>query len=424
MLRDLKRQVRTAQLTAQRRVNTELVSLYWSIGNTILERQADQGWGSSVIARLAEDLRAEFPAMRGFSRSNFFYMRGFAKAWPGRAAIVQQAAGLLPWGHIMLLLDKLEDLAARDWYAERAAEYGWSRNLLMNQIMNRTRERIGSSPSNFAGHLAPSDSDLARELAKDPYVFDFLDLTADVAERDLEQALMGRLVDTLRELDEGFAFVGRQVHIEVAGDDFFIDLLYFHTEQLRYVVIELKTGRFEPAYAGQTWLGGALGGRALSPRREEPPPASERRDVLRPLERDRLDQESAHERPVDQRHRADRHRLRQRGDERAERGLGQSPHLHLERGAARGDPHDSWLGRHRAEREETIVGARGRRLDEFRVAVGQLVVERLTAEVGAGDGEEDGAHGRLQTRWASWWSEKAGPISWTPNGRSSTTPAE
>lgn len=251
VLRDLKRQVRTAQLTAQRRVNTELVSLYWTIGNTILQRQADQGWGSSVIARLAEDLRAEFPAMRGFSRSNLFYMRGFAKAWPDRDALVQQAAGLLPWGHIMLLLDKLEDPAARDWYAERSAEHGWSRNVLMNQIMNRTRERIGSSPSNFAGHLAPSDSDLARELAKDPYVFDFLDLTADVAERDLEQALMDRLVDTLRELGEGFAFVGRQVHIEVAGDDFFIDLLFFHTEQLRYVVIELKTGRFEPAYAGQ-----------------------------------------------------------------------------------------------------------------------------------------------------------------------------
>jgi predicted nuclease of restriction endonuclease-like (RecB) superfamily len=251
VLHDLSQQVRSAQLTAQRRVNRELLNLWWTIGDTILQRQADQAWGSAVVARLAEDLRAEFPAMKGFSRSNLFYMRAFAQAWPQREQLVQQAAGQLPWGHIMLLLDKLEDQTARDWYAERAAEFGWSRNVLMNQIMNRTRERIGAPPTNFAGQLAPADSDLARQLAKDPYVFDFLDLTRDVAERDLEQALMDRIVETLRELGAGFAFVGRQVHFDVDGDDFFVDLLFFHTEQLRYVVIELKTGKFEPGYAGQ-----------------------------------------------------------------------------------------------------------------------------------------------------------------------------
>jgi predicted nuclease of restriction endonuclease-like (RecB) superfamily len=251
VLGELKQQVRSARVTAQRRVNSELIALYWSIGNTILERQADQDWGAGVVARLAEDLRAEFPAMKGFSRSNLFYMRAFARAWPSRNQLVQQAAGLLPWGHVMVLLDKLDDQPDRDWYAEQAAKYGWSRNVLMNQLMNRTRERIGSAPSNFAGQLAPTDSDLARQLAKDPYVFDFLDLTSDVAERELEQALMDRIVETLRELGVGFAFVGRQVHFDVAGDDFFVDLLFFHTEQLRYVVVELKTGKFEPAYTGQ-----------------------------------------------------------------------------------------------------------------------------------------------------------------------------
>ncbi|WP_259336111.1 PDDEXK nuclease domain-containing protein, partial [Clavibacter californiensis] len=205
-------------------MNSQLIQLYWSIGATILERQADEGWGTAVVARLAGDLRAEIPAMKGFSRSNLFYMRAFAEAWPDRDHVVQQAVGLLPWGHITVLLGKLDDRAARDWYAARAAEHGWSRNVLTNQIMNRTLERIGAPPTDFAGQLAPADSDLARELGKDPYVFDFLDLTEAVSERGLEPALMDRIVDTLRELGAGFAFVGRQVHFDVDGDDFYVDL--------------------------------------------------------------------------------------------------------------------------------------------------------------------------------------------------------
>ncbi len=251
VLAQLKERVRVARLSAQRRVNTELIRLYWSIGNTILGRQETQRWGAGVVRRLAEDLRAEFPAMKGFSRSNLFYMRSFAQAWPDGEQVVQQAAGLLPWGHILVLLDKLNSQDDRDWYAEKATEHGWSRNVLTNQIMNRTRERIGSAPTNFDGRLASPDSDLARQLAKDPYVFDFLDLTDEVAERDLEQALMDRIVETLREFGAGFAFVGRQVHFDVDGDDFFVDLLFFHTEQLRYVVVELKTGKFQPAFTGQ-----------------------------------------------------------------------------------------------------------------------------------------------------------------------------
>jgi predicted nuclease of restriction endonuclease-like (RecB) superfamily len=251
VLAALRDRVRGARAQAQRRVNTTLTELYWSIGRTRAEKQEAGGWGTGVLNRVADDLRAEFPEMKGLSRSNLKYMRAFAKAWPAGSPFGQQAVGQLPWGHITVLLDKIDDQESRDWYASRAAEYGWSRNVLTNQIMNRTRERIGAPPSNFVGQLAPADSDMAREIGKDPYVFDFLDLTDEVAERDLEQALMDRMVETLRELGAGFAFVGRQVHFDIDGDDFFVDLLFFHTEQLRYVVIELKTGKFEPAFAGQ-----------------------------------------------------------------------------------------------------------------------------------------------------------------------------
>lgn len=250
VLEALKRQVRDARFQAQRRVNADLVTLYWRIGRTILAEQASARWGSGVLERLANDLRAEFPEMKGFSRRNLMYMRAFAAAWPSDAK-VQQAVALLPWGHMTVLLDKLDDQAARDWYANAAASHGWSRNVLMNQIMNHTRERTGSALTNFETRLTAPDSDLARQISKDPYVFDFLDRTEDLAERDLEQGLMDRLVDTLRELGAGFAFVGRQVHFDVDGDDFYLDLLFFHVEQLRYVVVELKTGKFQPEHAGK-----------------------------------------------------------------------------------------------------------------------------------------------------------------------------
>jgi predicted nuclease of restriction endonuclease-like (RecB) superfamily len=250
-LGSLKRRVRDAQVRAQRTVNTQLIELYWSIGRSILSEQEKQGWGAGVMDRLAHDLRLEFPRMTGLSRSNLFYMRAFAAAWTEELPIVQQAVGQLPWGHVTVLLDKLEDIDTRAWYAAAAAKNGWSRHVLLNQIKNRTLERTGAAPSNFSAELAPADSDLARQIAKDPYVFDFLELTEDAAERDLEQALMDRIVDTLRELGTGFAFVGRQVHFDVAGDDFYLDLLFFHIEQLRYVVIELKTGKFQPEHAGK-----------------------------------------------------------------------------------------------------------------------------------------------------------------------------
>ncbi|MFH5879329.1 YhcG family protein [Arthrobacter sp. NA-172] len=249
LLRALKNRVRAARTEAIRTVNTQLIDLYWSIGKTILERQEVEQWGSGVIGRLAEDLRAEFPEMKGLSRRNLFYMRGFAAAWS--ESIVQQPVAQLPWGHITVLLDKAGTPEQRSWYAAAAVEYGWSRNVLLNMMMNKTMERTGAAPSNFVQQLVAQDSELAQQVAKDPYNFEFLGLTGEIAERDLENALTSRITETLRELGPGFSFVGRQVHFDVDGDDFYVDLLFSHIEQSRYVVIELKTGKFQPEHAGK-----------------------------------------------------------------------------------------------------------------------------------------------------------------------------
>lgn len=249
-LAELKEQVHAARFTAQRRMNSELVGLYWRIGQTIATRQVSEGWGAKVIGRLANDLRTAFPEVKGFSPRNLTYMRTFAAAWPD-LPIAQQAVAQLPWGHVTVLLDRLSDQALRSWYSDQALAHGWSRNVLEHHIRTNAHERFEAAPSNFGRVLGRSDSDLAQQITKDPYVLDFLAVDSDVKERGLEQALVDRIIDTLRELGDGFAFVGRQVHFDVEGDDFFVDLLFFHVEQLRYVVIELKTGKFKPEYLGQ-----------------------------------------------------------------------------------------------------------------------------------------------------------------------------
>lgn len=250
-LEELKQHVHAARLRVQRQANSELLLLWWRLGRTILERQRSEGWGARVVDRLAADLRAEFPSMRGFSRSNLSAMRSFAAAWPEESAIVQQPVGRLPWGHVVALLTKLDDQGLRDWYAAKDAHHGWSRAVLIHQIATRLHEREGAAPSNFSGALEAPGSDQARELTKDPYALDFLAVDGDTTERALEDHLVDRIVETMRELGPGFAFVGRQVHVEIDGDDFYIDLLFFHVEQLRYVVIELKTTKFDPRDAGQ-----------------------------------------------------------------------------------------------------------------------------------------------------------------------------
>ncbi|MEF8716212.1 MAG: PDDEXK nuclease domain-containing protein [Candidatus Accumulibacter necessarius] len=249
-LAELKTRIHTAQQRAALAVNRELVLLYWQIGHDILERQAKQGWGAKVIERLAHDLRTAFPGMKGFSRANLMYMRAFAGAWPD-AEIVQQAVGQLPWGHNLVLLTRLKDPAMRLAYAQRAIQHGWSRNVLNIHIETRLLEREGQAVTNFEAQLSAPQSDLARNTLKDPYLFDFLGVGKEADEREIESAIVQHITRFLLELGAGFAYVGRQVHIEVGGDDFFIDLLFYHLKLRCYVVVELKAGDFKPEHTGQ-----------------------------------------------------------------------------------------------------------------------------------------------------------------------------
>jgi len=247
---DLKGRIHSAQQRATLAVNQELVLLYWQIGRDILARQSEQGWGAKVIERLSHDLRTAFPDMKGFSRANLMYMRAFAEAWPN-PEIVQQLVGRLPWGHNLVLLTRLKDTQQRMDYARSAISHGWSRNVLNIHIETRLLERTGTAVTNFDARLPKPQSDLASESLKDPYRFDFLGLTDAAQEREIEHALVKHVTDFLLELGAGFAFVGRQVQLDVGGDEFFIDLLFYHLKLRCYVVIELKAGKFKPEHLGQ-----------------------------------------------------------------------------------------------------------------------------------------------------------------------------
>lgn len=249
-LAELKTRIHTAQQRAALAVNRELVLLYWQIGRDILERQSREGWGAKVIDRLAHDLRIAFPDMKGFSPRNLKYMRSFAQAWPD-ADFMQAVLAQLPWYHQIALLDKLDDAEARRWYAAQAIEHNWSRNILVMQIETHAWARLGNAVTNFAERLPAPLSDLARESLKDPYRFDFLGLHDDAQERAVEGALVKHVTQFLLELGAGFAFVGRQVLLDVGGDEFFIDLLFYHLKLRCYMVIELKGGKFKPEHLGQ-----------------------------------------------------------------------------------------------------------------------------------------------------------------------------
>lgn len=247
---ELKSRILCAQQRAALAVNHELIALYWKIGRDILARQAAKGWGARVIDRLAHDLRTEFPDMKGFSRTNLLYMRSFAQAW-SEEQIVQQAVGQLPWGHNLVLITKLKTEEERLAYAQKTVEHGWSRNVLVMQIERGLLTRQGQAVTNFEQCLPEPQSDLARESLKDPYRFDFLGLGDEAQEREIEKALVRHVTEFLLELGAGFAFVGKQVHLEVGGDDFFIDLLFYHLKLRCYFVIELKAGDFKPEHLGQ-----------------------------------------------------------------------------------------------------------------------------------------------------------------------------
>ena len=249
-LTELKARIHGAQQRATLAVNRELVLLYWQIGRDILDRQGREGWGAKVIERLAQDLRNAFPEMKGFSPRNLNYMRSFAEAWPD-GEFVQAVLAQLPWYHQLALLDKLKSANERRWYAAKAIEHNWSRNVLVVQIETRLLERQGQAVTNFPLALPKPQSDLARESLKDPYRFDFLGLSDQAQEREIEHALVKHVTEFLLELGAGFAYVGRQVLVTVGGEEFFIDLLFYHLKLRCFVVIELKAGAFKPEHLGQ-----------------------------------------------------------------------------------------------------------------------------------------------------------------------------
>ncbi len=246
----IKQRIREERLRVILAANAAVVLLYWDIGRMILERQERSGWGAKVVDRLAVDLREAFPDMQGFSPRNLKYMRAFAAAWPEQQ-FVQQAAAQIPWFHNCLLLDRVPDAAARAWYIEATIRGGWSRSILALQIDSRAHLRQGKALSNFAATLPPAESDLATQAFKDPYLFDFLGTADPRREREVEQALVDHIQRFLLELGAGFAFVGRQVSLEVGDQDFVIDLLFYHLKLRCYVVVELKAVAFEPAFVGQ-----------------------------------------------------------------------------------------------------------------------------------------------------------------------------
>ncbi len=216
----------------------------------MLKRQQGEGWGTKVIDRLAADLKAAFPEMKGFSARNIKYMRALAEAWPD-SEFVQEVLAQIPWYHNITLLDKVKDRDERAWYINQTIHHGWSRNVLVHQIESELYQRQSQAITNFDQTLMPPQSDLARQILKDPYNFDFLSLGDAAHERELERSLLHHLQDFLLDLGKGFAFVGSQYHLEVGGEDFYIDLLFYHLKLRSYVVIELKVGEFKPEYAGK-----------------------------------------------------------------------------------------------------------------------------------------------------------------------------
>lgn len=250
LLTSLKSRIRNSRLTAALAVNREFVLLYWNIGRDILTRQQESGWGAKVIDRLAIDLHRAFPEMKGFSARNLKYMRAFAEIWIDEE-FVQQVAAQIPWFHHCVLLDKVKDNTVRAWYVQQTIEHGWSRNVLLHQIESDLFHRQGKAITNFARVLPAHHSDLAQQILKNPYSFDFLTMKDDARERDLERGLLQHLSAFLIEMGMGFALVGNQYHIEVSGKDYYLDLLFYHLRLRCFVVIELKVGEFKPDYTGK-----------------------------------------------------------------------------------------------------------------------------------------------------------------------------
>jgi len=261
-LRELKLKVRQAQLRAAVSVNTVLLEFYWRLGADIVEQQRGASWGSSFLKQLSQDLRVEFPEMKGFSKRNLELIRRWHLFYSTESPIAKQVVSQLeetvldlitriPWGHNIAIVSKCSSVAEAIFYARETIERNWSRNVLLHQLESGLWQREGKTVSNFCTTLPAPQSDLARQTLKDPYVFDFLTLADDYNEHELEQGLIQHITQFLLELGAGFAYMGRQVPLQVGERDFFIDLLFYHTRLHCYVVVELKTGDFEPEHAGK-----------------------------------------------------------------------------------------------------------------------------------------------------------------------------
>lgn len=250
VLAGLKKRIQSQRLRVTLSANAAMILLYWEIGKTILERQEQQGWGAKIIDRLSFDLKEAFPDMGGLSPRNLKYMRKFAESWPDKA-IVQGPLAQIPWYHNLALLEKCDDAEMRLWYAARTVENGWSRNILAMQIESHLHERKGTAANNFKSALPPTDSDMATQIFKDPYLFDFLGTADPRKEREVEAALVAHVQKFLLELGAGFSFVGQQVLLEVGDSDFYADLLFYHLKLRCFVVIELKAVPFDPVFVGQ-----------------------------------------------------------------------------------------------------------------------------------------------------------------------------
>lgn len=250
LLGEIKRRIQTGRLKAVMAANSAMVSLYWDVGRLILDRQRQAGWGAKVIDRLSADLRETFPDMRGLSPRNLKYMRSFAAAWPD-PAIVQEVLAQIPWYHHIALLEGCRTAGERLWYARQSAAHGWSHNILRMHVGAQLHRRQGKAVNNFALTLPAAESDMATQVFKDPYLFDFMGTADPRREREVEQALVDHVQRFLLELGAGFAFVGRQVHLEIGDRDFFVDLLFYHLKLRRFVVVELKAVPFEPDFVGK-----------------------------------------------------------------------------------------------------------------------------------------------------------------------------
>lgn len=250
LIEDLKQKVATSRYQAARSVNKELILLYYHIGTQILKSQQKYGWGAKIIGRLSKDLHSAFPDMKGFSTRNLLYMRKFAVEYPN-IEFVQEVLAQLTWYHNITLIEQISDPQDRLFYVNHAIKHGWSRNVMVMQIERFLHNRQGQATTNFEQKLASPQSDLAHYTLKDPYIFDFLGIGEEAHEREIEKSLVHHMEKFLLELGEGFAFVGRQYHLEIAGQDFYLDLLFYHLKLRCFVILELKDKEFKPEYAGK-----------------------------------------------------------------------------------------------------------------------------------------------------------------------------